>query len=224
MFPLLVSSETDTADQWDRSVALIAAGADSPIETEPRTVSGDARQLTAVLEPNRYSAVITSPPYPNRMSYIRELRPYMYWLGYLTTGREAGELDWQAIGGTWGSATSNVAKWCPPEEREIPFDGFADILARINEHSPVLSRYVHKYFYDMVKHCHELYSVVRPGGVINYIVGNSKFYDVVLPVEDIYAELFAMAGFTSVECRSIRKRTSKKELFEFVVSAKKPMF
>ncbi|WP_322490103.1 hypothetical protein [Chloroflexus sp.] len=39
------------------------------------------------------SLVITSPPYPNRMSYIRELRPYMYWLGYLNNGRDAGELD-----------------------------------------------------------------------------------------------------------------------------------
>ena len=32
-----------------------------------------------------YDMVITSPPYPNRVSYIRELRPYMYWLDYLET-------------------------------------------------------------------------------------------------------------------------------------------
>jgi len=37
---------------------------------------------------------------------IRELRPYMYWLRFFRTGREAGELDWDAIGGTWGVATS----------------------------------------------------------------------------------------------------------------------
>ena len=49
------------------------------------------------------------------MSYIRELRPYMYWLSYLRDGREAGELDWKAIGGTWGIATSRVGKWSPSE-------------------------------------------------------------------------------------------------------------
>ena len=27
------------------------------------------------------------------MSYIRELRPYMYWLGYLTDARQAGQMD-----------------------------------------------------------------------------------------------------------------------------------
>lgn len=31
----------------------------------------------------KYDTVITSPPYPNRISYIRELRPYMYWLDIL---------------------------------------------------------------------------------------------------------------------------------------------
>jgi hypothetical protein len=156
------------------------------------------------------------------MSYIRELRPYLYWLGYLKDQREAGELDWQAIGGTWGCATSNVGKWQPPSDVEVPYAGFSKIVASVAQHSPLLSRYIHKYFYDMVHHCFELYRVVRPRGVINYIVGNSKFYDVMLPVESIYAAMFEAAGFQDIEVRNIRKRTSKKELFEFVVSGKKP--
>ena len=57
---------------------------------------------------------------------------------------------------------------------------------------------------------------------MHYIVGNSKFYDVLLPVEHIYAALFAAAGFIDVDTRVIRKRTSKKELHEYVVSARKP--
>ena len=73
-------------------------------------VHGDARDLPSYLDA-RFDLVITSPPYANRMSYIRELRPYMYWLGYLTNGRDAGELDWLAIGGTWGVATSRLGDW-----------------------------------------------------------------------------------------------------------------
>jgi len=61
----------------------------------------------------KYSHVVTSPPYPNRISYIRELRPYMYWTKFLDTAREAGELDWKAVGGTWGVATSRLQKWNP---------------------------------------------------------------------------------------------------------------
>lgn len=53
-------------------------------------------------------------------------------------------------------------------------------------------------------------------------VGNSKFYDTMLPIEAIYAALFEDAGFRNAGRKAIRKRNSKKELFEFVVHAVAP--
>lgn len=214
--------DVDVAATWEQSVVEIADAAASEIRAVPSPILCDARDLRAKLDRDRYGCVITSPPYPNRMSYIRELRPYMYWLGHLKDGRAAGELDWQAIGGTWGCATSNVAKWTPEVAASIPYDGFDDITARIAETSKVLGRYVEKYFHDMVAHCRSLFAVVAPGGTVHYIVGNSKFYDVMLPVEQIFAAMFESAGFEDAKVETIRKRTSKKELFEFVVSARKP--
>jgi len=143
--------------------------------------------------------------------------------GEVVAGREAGELDWKAIGGTWGCATSNVAKWQPAVPQQIPYPGFDEIIEAISARSGVLGRYVAKYFHDMIGHCESLFDVVAPGGTIHYIVGNSKFYDVMLPVEHIFASLFESAGFESARVETIRKRTSKKELFEFVVSAQKPL-
>lgn len=219
--PRTSPEEAALVEAWRRHASIVGASATSAIRRPPRPVLCDARRLTEKLPENRYTCVITSPPYPNRMSYIRELRPYMYWLGYLSDGRAAGELDWQAIGGTWGCATSNVAKWRPAPEAVVPFDGFNAILSRIAEKSGVLSNYVHKYFCDMVLHCKDVFDVMRPGGAVHYIVGNSKFYDVVLPVEAIFAQMLTTAGFHDVDVRTIRKRTSKRELFEFVVSAQK---
>jgi hypothetical protein len=209
-------------DRWRAAVRDIGLGASTPILREPRALLCDARDARRLLDRGRYDLVVTSPPYPNRMSYIRELRPYMYWLGYLTDGRSAGELDWRAIGGTWGSATSMVAKWEPPSTRPIPYAGMTELLGRIGAESVLLARYVHKYFYDMVDHVESVGELVRQGGTLHYIVGNSKFYDVLLPVEQIFAAIFTAAGLADVEVRTIRKRTSKKELFEFVVSARKP--
>ncbi len=206
---------------WTNAVSHIRESAQSLIERRPNLYRCDARELSKQLEKNYYSCVITSPPYPNRMSYIRELRPYMYWLGFLETATEASELDWEAIGGTWGFATSRVGKWVPEKEVKIPFEEFQTILFRIAQSGDLLSRYVHKYFYDMKAHVDELFKVVRPGGRIHYIVGNSKFYDVVLPVEHIFAALFESVGFIDSEVKTIRKRSSKKELFEFVVTATK---
>lgn len=215
------SPEAIMAEYWRRACLSIVRAAASPILRKPRIALCDARSLTEKLESDRYTCVITSPPYPNRMSYIRELRPYMYWLGYLDNGREAGDLDWKSIGGTWGCATSNLMKWQPPVDRKVSFKEFGDILQSIEKHSLLLSRYVEKYFYDISVHCDELFKVVRRGGSIHYIVGNSKFYEVILPTEAIYANLFREAGFRNVAMHPIRKRTSKKELFEFLVSAQK---
>jgi hypothetical protein len=205
---------------WTAAVGALARSASSPIRATPRVAEADARDLRRALGGERAGCVVTSPPYPNRMSYVRELRPYMFWLGYLADGRAAGALDWRAIGGTWGSATSNVAKWTPPAPRGIPYDGFDELLARIAARSDVLSRYVRKYFHDIDDHVAELVAVLAPGATVHYIVGNSKFYDVLVPVERIYAALFARHGLGDVHIETIRKRSSKRELFEFLVTAR----
>ena len=153
------------------------------------------------------------------MSYVRELRPYMYWLGYLEEARDAGDLDWQAIGGTWGAATSRVAKWEAPES--VPSAGFDDLIERIAERSETLARYVHKYFHDMHVHVRSLVPRLAAGASVHYVVGNSKFYGWVVPVQDIFADIFRAEGLLGAESRVIRKRNSKKELFEFVVTARK---
>jgi hypothetical protein len=193
--------------------------------TEPLTEGcgqaflGDSRQLEATLPFASYTCVITSPPYPNRMSYIRELRPYMYWLGYLQSGSQAGELDWQAIGGTWGSATSNLMKWTPDPRYPVPSRELQITIEQISQRSKVLSLYVTKYFQDIVQHVRSLKAVLASGASIYYVVGNSRFYEVMLPTEQIYAGIFQTEGFRNVNFRAIRKRTSKKELFEYLVSA-----
>jgi hypothetical protein len=212
----------DVAARFAMAVEAIAAAAASPIRRVPSPILADARALDAKLAPGSYDYVLTSPPYPNRMSYVRELRPYMYWLGYFGRSRDAGELDWQAIGGTWGCATSNVAKWSADgNSARVPFPAFEEILRAIGKTSDVLARYVAKYFHDMVLHARSLFPLVAPGGRVDYIVGNSKFYDVMLPVEEIFASLFESVGFEGAGVTTIRKRSSKKELFEFVVSARR---
>jgi hypothetical protein len=102
----------------------------------------------------------------------------------------------------------------------IPFDGFLNMIDRIAQRSSILSQYVHKYFEDCVWHFRSLARVLAEGAAVHYIVGNSKFYDVVVPTELLYADLLREHGFANVTVENIRKRNSKKELFEFVVSAR----
>lgn len=169
----------------------------------------------------KYSHVVTSPPYPNRISYIRELRPYMYWTRYLETAKEAGEIDWKAIGGTWGIATSRLKDW-EPSETELP-QSVKSISSKIIEtdekHSMLMGKYVWKYFNDMHLHFRSLRKKLRKGALLSYIVGNSSFYGVQVHTEKLLEDSLVQLGYTNVGSKIVRKRNSKKELFEYCVYA-----
>lgn len=201
---------------------ILNGAADNPCGTSD-VILADARLLDDHFKARSIDRVITSPPYANRMSYIRELRPYMYWLDFLTNARDAGELDWTAIGGTWGIATSRLMEWERPSNQRrcaILEAALPKIAAQDNKSSEVLSRYVAKYFDDMWQHFQSLTKILEDQAELHYIVGNSTFYGVLLHVEQIYARMLSELGFTHIECRPIRKRNSKKELIEFDVTAR----
>ncbi len=198
------------------NVNQITVSARYRLTGKTNVICGDSRHL-AELKKTGFDCVITSPPYSNRMSYIRELRPYMYWLGYLEEARQAGNMDWEAIGGTWGSATSRLSDWKP---NGVPKNAdFAELLNQISARSPILANYVHRYFEDMALHFSNIRKVLAPDAKLYYVIGNSKFYDTLVPVEEIFVSLLRSNGFKDVKSNILRKRSSKKALFEFVVSA-----
>jgi len=216
------AAATTVASALTAAYDSIAGAAATPLPRATlRTHLDDARTL-ATLGRRRFGAIVTSPPYANRMSYVRELRPYLFWLRYLREPREAGELDWRAIGGTWGCATSRLGSWTPPTDRRVRAGGFLALVARITAHHALLGRYVHRYFLDLDAHVAAAFERVAPGGTVHYVVGNSAFYGVGVPTHDLLAEQLGAAGFVDPTLRVLRARTSKRGLFEFVVSARRP--
>jgi hypothetical protein len=53
------------------------------------------------------------------------------------------------------------------------------------------------------------------------VIGNSKFFDVVVPAQKLFGDLFVRHGFVNVTTRVLRRRTSKKELFEYLVTGER---
>jgi hypothetical protein len=228
-------------ERFAAEARFIAASARYPLPGTGVIVRADSRVIDAA-PLDRCDLLLTSPPYVNRMSYIRELRPYMYWLRFLDKAGDAGELDWQAIGGTWGIATSRLSDWSPgdassgdrasadrasadwappPMAREL-----GEVCGLIEKDGgksgPLLASYVAKYFFDMSRHIRGAFDAVRSGGRAAYIIGNSSFYGHVVPAQDWYAVLLREAGFTDVTVATIRKRNSNRALFEYEVSAARP--
>lgn len=199
--------------------ALVLSGAE-PLPGSARIVPGDSRDLPDDLV--LADLVLTSPPYVNRMSYIRELRPYMYWLRYLDRPSDAGELDWTAIGGTWGTATSRLSDWSPPGTTPVD-DAMDAVCGRIaadgGRNGPVLAAYVRRYHHDMWRHFRTLERLLAPGGRVCYIIGNSTFYGHEVPAQEWYASMLRELGYIDVGVAVIRKRNSNKALFEYAVTA-----
>jgi len=218
----LLDLSCNHSDLFQEELAFVLAGAADNPATSLRIIMGDARKPSRYLK-DKHDILITSPPYPNRISYIRELRPYMYWLEYLTNGRDAGEFDWQAVGGTWGIATSRLSDWKPSGDAYVPRQlrkALTDISSPNNKNGDLLANYVAKYFEDMWQHFGDVRKVLNDEAEAHYIVGNSTFYGTLLPVEEIYKEMLEHAGFQDVRIVKIRKRNSKAELYEFDVTAK----
>jgi len=199
---------------------VIVSTAKSPITGNAKVLNVDAREISNL--GMKFGKVVTSPPYPNRMSYIRELRPYMYWTKFLEEAREAGELDWKAIGGTWGIASSRLAEWEAIEEGlpEHIFSVYKNISNAESKNGKLLATYVLKYFHDMHMHLRSIRNVLEHGAELHYIVGNSTFFGNMVDTAGLLEDSFRKLGFTDVNSTIIRKRNSKKELFEYNVSAK----
>ncbi|GIJ50691.1 modification methylase, putative [Virgisporangium aliadipatigenens] len=225
--PSMLYREEESAivlDRYRREAEEIIASAALDLPGGGVVLPGDSRTMRSPdLRP--CDLLLTSPPYVNRMSYIRELRPYMYWTRFLGNAQEAGELDWKAIGGTWGVATSRLNTWSTDEETPVEKD-VSDVCAAIardgGRNGPLLAAYVRKYVDDMWSHFQSAYKNIRSGGGATYIIGNSTFYRHVVPAERWYATMLREAGFVNVSVTTIRKRNSNKNLFEFDVSAVRP--
>ena len=217
-----LADETDFfAAQFLSDVAHVAEAAVDNPSGSAEYIQSNARAAPLATWRNRVDLLITSPPYPNRMSYIRELRPYMYWLRFLSTGRQAGELDWEAIGGTWGVATSRLTEWVS-SDGFVP-SGMTRILKKIRcaheKNGKLLANYVHKYFEDMFEHLAAMLPLLRRGATVHYIVGNSIFYGHMVSAEQYLAQQMAAVGLCDVRIVPIRRRNSKKGLLEFHVTA-----
>lgn len=208
------------AETYRSILNSILASCVNPLPGSGNVLEVDARAIPELGK--RFGLVITSPPYPNRISYIRELRPYMYWLKFLEVARTAGEMDWKAIGGTWGIATSRLTTWSPadqllPEELISTVDRIA---ATGSKNASLLAKYVFKYFYDMHLHFSSLPNVLEPGAILHYIVGNSSFFGEMVDTPGILIASMQMLGYDNSESKVIRKRNSNKALFEYDVTAR----
>ena len=131
-------------------------------------------------------------------------------------------MDWKAIGGTWGSATSKLFLW-ESENKNLPQELF-NVCSKIehtdNKNGKTMSLYVLKFFEDMFTHLSNLRNRLNNGAEINYILGNSSFYGNYVDTDSIVKDILYQLNYSEISSCIIRKRNCNKGLFEYKISAK----
>ena len=159
--------------------------------------------------------VITSPPYPNRYSYVHQTRPQLHFMELLENIGQATEIDLNSIGGTWGRATSILQnKLIPVPDEIMPFLSYYEEL---KEKSVLMCNYATKYFIDLFNHIRALKKVVNENFRGAYVVGNSRLSGVEIFTEVILGKIFEQEGFSVQKIISFRKRGGRQRLYETAV-------
>ncbi len=189
---------------------------DRPV-SDVKVYAGNSRSVSRVLPDElKVSAVITSPPYPNRFSYARETRPHLFFFDFVAGAQEVGQLETEAIGGTWGAATSSLSKGVEPAN-DLVRGLISPYTKDINGSGELMASYVTKYFNNIYEHVQSIEQVCRDNARLAYVIGNSKFYGHPLPSDEILAGIFAHFGFVLEGISKMRRRQSKSGLYEAVV-------
>ncbi len=179
---------------------------------ESIVVNGDSTKLSNYTSKRKFDFLITSPPYPNRYSYIHTTRPQLFFMDIIDDRKEATELDLKAIGGTWGRATSNLQKDFLEPKKEIK--EFLTYVEELRPKSLLMCNYATKYFNMMYDHILELKKVCKKGFKGVYVVGNSRLSGVEIYTEIILSKIFVKVGFDLEVVHIYRKRGGKKKLYE----------
>lgn len=183
----------------------------------------DSTNLRNINIEDKIDFVITSPPYANRYSYVWNTRPFLYFFDFFSTPSQASELDKMTIGGTWGTATSELAKGtvepCYTAVEEI----VSPVTEEIRRRDNLMANYLTKYFNLMVKQITEMDRLLSKTAKVAYVVGNSRLKQVYVETDVLLSKIFGRLNlnYSKIYINRFRKRNSGKHLFESVVYAEK---
>jgi len=224
----------DRASDEIEGISLFAQAAQSVCEdlevlnsitTVPdcRIIHGNSMDMSfpAGIERESIDLVITSPPYPNRYSYVWNTRPHLYFLDFMNTPTAAATLDCKTIGGTWGTATSRHMKGDYVFKNAAAGKVVKGIVSEIRTKDSLMANYVAMYFDDLGTHISAMRPYLKRDAICAYVVGNSRIKKTIVETDTLLQSIFAEHGFCSIRLEEIRRRNSGKELHETIVISKR---
>lgn len=196
-------------------------------DTKSTVFNVDSRNLLNVLKPQSIDAVITSPPYPNEKDYTRTTRLESVLLGLINSKQELRQVK----KGLLRSNSRGVYKqddddkWIQNNKRVVALA--EEIEKRRIELGKTsgFERMYHKvtklYFGGMAKHFADMRTVLKPGALLAYVVGDQASYlRVMIRTGEILGEIAKSLGYEVIGLDLFRTRiatATKEQLREEVL-------
>lgn len=210
-------------DHFSKMISDFEFATNLKIGNQAQLLLTDSTVLDGVSIEDEIDIVITSPPYPNRYSYVWNTRPFLYFFDFFTTPKEASALDLKTIGGTWGVATSVLAKGIIEPTNAVVERHVKPVTEQIRQSDNLMANYVMKYFNMLTEQVIRMDSLLSKQAKVAYVVGNSEIKGVFVETDILLAKIFRdlSLDYNSIRINRFRKRNSGKNLFESTVYAEK---
>lgn len=180
--------------------------------------SADARELPTEYN-NAFDFALTSPPYLNGTNYFRNTKIELWLLGFIKSEDELGTFRRQAI----SAGINNVTRGRSTEHTFERVEAVVELLKATDgdKRIPIMVR---QYFSDMYQMFLSVARGLTPGGVFLLDIGDSKFYGVHVPTDQLLIDAATRAGLALKHTHVLARRHSrdKSELVQVELVFEKP--
>ena len=174
-----------------------------------KVINSDFFSANDNLETGIVDLMVTSPPYMNNYHYVRNTRPQLYWLKFISSPGEQKYLETNNFGRYWQTVR---------DVKPIPliFDHpqLERTLKRLRETridkgaygGPGWANYVTSYFNDCSRFMSILKRVLSRGGVGVVVIGNSIIQGINIRTEEILGQIGTIQGLILEGVYCIREK------------------
>ncbi|MCD6435592.1 MAG: hypothetical protein J7L15_04325, partial [Clostridiales bacterium] len=150
----------------------------------------NSSSLNTKLKSQSIDAIITSPPYLNRNNYIAQQKAELDILDLVTDKLQYKSL----VKSTFRSHTdSNLAGEPRSKHKEINL--IIENMELASGNNPKIPHMICGYFDDLEASLKESYRLLKPGSKSAFVVGNTRWGGVVVPIDHILAQFAERIGF-----------------------------
>jgi DNA modification methylase len=149
--------------------------------------------------------IITSPPYVNGTNYFRNTKIELWILDFIHSKDELRSYRSQAITAGINNVSKDIAA-----PRKLPYvEKYATILDEVSPDKRIPAM-IRAYFSDMSIVFSNWSQLLKNGGKLYFDIGDSEYYGVHIPVDEIVERIAEERGLILSESLITRNRKSKK--------------